>query len=68
MGYYLLFNGVLGDKTVTGGNVLTSKVVAGLHAHDGAKVIFGEGCRVGPARLKRERITFKQLPYEIKVS
>lgn len=68
VGYYLLFNGVLGDKTVNGGNVLTSNVLAGLPAHDGPKLIFGEGCRMGPARLKREGITFKQLPYEIKVS
>ncbi len=28
--YYLLFNGVLGDKTPDGGNVLTSKVLASL--------------------------------------
>ena len=25
--YYLLFNGILGDKSVNGGNVLTSKVL-----------------------------------------
>lgn len=66
--YYLLFNGILGDKTPDGGNVLTAKVLADLPAHDGPKVIFGEGCRLSDARLKRERITFKQLPYEIKVS
>lgn len=66
--YYLLFNGVLGDKTPGGGNVLTNKVVAALPAHSGPKVIFGEGCLLGDARLKREQITFKQLPYEIKVS
>jgi len=68
VGYYLLFNGVLGDKSVNGGNVLTSKVLGGLAGHDGPKVIFGEGCRLGRARLKRERITFRQIPYEIKVS
>lgn len=66
--YYLLFNGILGDKTPDGGNVLTGKVLADLPAHDGPRVIFGEGCRLSDARLKRERITFKQLPYEIKVS
>jgi site-specific DNA-methyltransferase (adenine-specific)/adenine-specific DNA-methyltransferase len=66
--YYLLFNGILGDKTPDGGNVLTGKVLADLPAHDGPKVILGEGCRLSAARLKRERITFKQLPYEIKVS
>lgn len=67
-GYYLLFNGILGDKTPDGGNVLTGKVLANLPKHNGPKVIFGEGCRLGSARLKREQIIFKQLPYEIKVS
>lgn len=66
--YYLLFNGILGDKTPDGGNVLTGKVLANLPKHNGPKVILGEGCRLGDARLKREQITFKQLPYEIKVS
>jgi hypothetical protein len=66
--YYLLFNGILGDKRADGGNVLTSKVLANLAEHNGPKVVFGEGCRLGRARLKREGITFKQIPYEIKVS
>lgn len=66
--YYLLFNGVLGDKRPGGGNVLTSAVLRELPKHDGPKVVFGEGCRLGQDRLKRERITFKQIPYEIKVS
>jgi len=67
-GYYLLFNGILGDKTPNGGNILTGKVLASLPKHKGPKVVLGEGCRLGSARLKREQITFKQLPYEIKVS
>lgn len=67
-GYYLLFNGILGDKTSDGGNVLTAKILANLPKHNGPKVIFGEGCRLGEARLRREQIIFKQLPYEIKVS
>jgi site-specific DNA-methyltransferase (adenine-specific)/adenine-specific DNA-methyltransferase len=65
---YLLFNGVLGDKRIDGGNVLTTPVLRSLPPHDGHKVIYGEGCRLGRARLKRERITFKQIPYEVKVS
>ncbi len=70
--YYLLFNGILGDKSVSGGNILTEKTLHQLPAHPfGAgnpRVIFGEGCRFGPARLEREGIAFKQLPYEIRVS
>ncbi len=66
--YYLLFNGILGDKRPEGGNVLTGKVLEALPAHDGPKVVYGEGCRLGAARLVRERVTFKQIPYEVKVN
>ncbi|MDD5608922.1 MAG: site-specific DNA-methyltransferase, partial [Ignavibacterium sp.] len=66
--YYLLFNGILGDKSVNGGNVLTSKILSQLPAHNGQKIIFGESCRLGAARLKRENIIFKQIPYEIKTN
>lgn len=66
--YYLLFNGVLGDKRPDGGNVLTGKVLGQLPPHDGPKVVYGEGCRLGAARLKREGIVFKQVPYEIKTA
>jgi adenine-specific DNA-methyltransferase len=67
-GYYLLFNGVLGDKRPTGGNVLTAAVLDSMPKDEGPKVVYGEGCRLGAARLRREEITFKQVPYEIKVS
>jgi adenine-specific DNA-methyltransferase len=64
--YYLLFNGVLGDKQPGGGNILTSRVLAHLPFHDGPRVVFGEGCRLAAARLKSEGVTFKQIPYQIK--
>jgi len=64
--YYLLYNGILGDKKPGGGNVLTSKILSHLPPHDGAKVIFGEACRLGDERLKQEKISFRQIPYEIK--
>lgn len=66
--YYLLFNGILGDKSVNGGNVLTSKVLDSLPKHSGLKIIFGEANRLGSDRLKKENIIFKQIPYEIKTS
>ncbi len=65
---YLLFNGVLGDRQPDGGNVLTGAVLSELPPHDGPRIVYGEGCRLGPSRLKRERIVFRQIPYEIKVS
>jgi hypothetical protein len=64
---YLLFNGIMGDKSSGGGNVLTNEVLRLLPPHNGTRVIYGEGCRLSPQRLRREGIVFKQIPYEIKV-
>jgi len=64
--YYLLYNGILGDKRPDGGNVLTSKIMDSLPDHTGPKVIYGETSRLGPARLAESQITFKQTPYDIK--
>ena len=64
--YYLLYNGVLGDKSVNGGNVLTSKVLESLPKHNGPKVIYGEACRLSKERLLKEKIIFKQTPYDVK--
>jgi len=66
--YYLLFNGILGDRSVNGGNVLTSALLASLAPHDGPRVVFGEGCRLGTVRLRKAGVTFRQIPYEVKVS
>ncbi len=64
--YYLLFNGILGDRRLNGGNVLTGRVLRDLPPFDGPKVIYGETTRFGAERLKQEGVTFKQIPYEIK--
>jgi len=64
--YYLLYNGVLGDKRPQGGNVLTSRVLRDLPGFDGPKVIYGESSRFGPERLSAEQITFKQTPYDVR--
>jgi adenine-specific DNA-methyltransferase len=63
---YLLFNGILGDRSPGGGNVLTNAVLRALPAHDGPRILYGEGSRLGAARLKREGIVFRQIPYGIK--
>lgn len=65
--YYLLYNGILGDKRTAGGNVLNSSVYAELPPFDGPKVIYGEWCQWGAERLKREKVAFKQTPYDIRV-
>lgn len=71
--YYLLFNGILGDKRPASGNVLTRAVLDALlqlHAttpHPEAPlVVYGEACRLGPETLARARVTFKHLPYDVK--
>ena len=63
---YLLYNGILKDKSVDGGNVLTSMTLEQLPAHEGPKVVYAAGCRFSKARLEREGITFKQTPYAIR--
>jgi len=66
VGYYLLYNGILGEKSKDGGNVLTGKVLSNLPPFDGPKVIYGELTTLGVQRLARENIVFKQVPYDIK--
>jgi site-specific DNA-methyltransferase (adenine-specific)/adenine-specific DNA-methyltransferase len=64
---YLLYNGILKDKSVSGGNVLTGPVYESLPKFDGPKVIYAAACRLGAARLAREGIVFKQTPYALEV-
>ena len=63
---YLLYNGILEDRSQDGGNVLTQAVLTGLHPHDGPRVIYGHGCMLSDAYLQQAGITFRQIPYEIR--
>jgi adenine-specific DNA-methyltransferase len=69
-GLALLFNGILGDKSAAGGNVLTSARLAIIRkasgGFDGPITVYGEASRLGPERLKAERVTFKQTPYDVR--
>ncbi len=68
--YYLLYNGILGDRRPASGNVLTHAVLQAIHdifPHAGHKVIYGETTRLGAARLAAKNITFKQIPYDVKM-
>jgi adenine-specific DNA-methyltransferase len=73
---YLLYNGILGDRRPEGGNVLTLAVLQALKAvvpatadpeatPIGARVVYGEACRLGAARLAAEGLVFRQIPYEL---
>ncbi len=64
--YYLLYNGILGDKKPQGGNVLTRRVLESLPPWDGPKVLYGERNMLSPQRMKELDMVFKQTPYDIK--
>ena len=66
IGYYLLFNGILGDESRSGGNVLTKRVLRSLPAFEGPKVIYGEACLLNDEQLADLLITFRQTPYDLK--
>ncbi len=68
--YYLLYNGILGDRRPAGGNVMTHAVLQAINEifpHTGPKVVYGEMSRLGASRLSAEGITFKQIPYDVKM-
>ncbi len=73
--YYLLFNGILGDRRPQGGNVLTSKILQDLpeieqhlekmKVEESSVVVYGESTRLGQARLQQAGVQFKQIPYDV---
>lgn len=69
-GYALLYNGILGDKSVSGGNVLARKTLAAIRAAQGdfagPLIVYGERTALSEATLKAEQIEFKQTPYDVK--
>jgi adenine-specific DNA-methyltransferase len=67
--YALLYNGILGDRLVSGGNVLTAALLVRLReasGWDGPMTVYGESSRLGTARLADAGVTFKQTPYDVK--
>jgi adenine-specific DNA-methyltransferase len=79
IGYALLYNGILGDKRVNGGNVLTTRTLEVIQRsadilvrekRTGMSVlplvVYGGQSRLGAARLKELGVTFKQTPYDVK--
>ena len=77
--YALLYNGILGDRRPAGGNVLTRPTLSAIRteiarSHIGLAgerpeyplTVYGEQSRLSPATLARERIVFKQTPYDLR--
>jgi adenine-specific DNA-methyltransferase len=68
--YFLLYNGILGDRRPAGGNVLNSAIFAHLRTVCPSPmpvVVFGETAQLGPARMAAEAISFRQIPYDISI-
>ncbi len=70
--YYLLYNGILGDRRPNGGNVLTMPILRYLEesfphplGNNVKRVIFGEASRINQNRLDTLNIEFKQIPYAL---
>ena len=68
--YVLLYNGILRDRSVNGGNVLTRKTLeviqADLAGRDYEKiVVYGEACRLMAPTLEALKIEFRQTPYDL---
>ena len=68
--YALLYNGILMDRRVNGGNVLTRKTLEVID--DDLKgveyerlVVYAEASRLMPSSLEEHRIEFKQTPYDL---
>lgn len=69
----LLYNGILKDKSPQGGNALTHETLT--HIKDACAgedysriLVFGTSQRIAAARLKREGVSFQQIPYSLRIS
>lgn len=62
---YLLYNGILKDKSIKGGNILTKKILSALPKYDGEKIIYGSACRIDEKFLEENKIIFRQIPKEL---
>ena len=68
--YALLYNGILHDRSVNGGNVLTRQTLGVIKEDLGQAeyrklVVYGEWNKLGEERLKEEKIEFRQTPYDV---
>lgn len=67
---FLLYNGILGDRSDIGGNVLNGRTLEILRDEAGGFagpwVVYGARTRFDPGRLSQLAIDFKLLPYRLK--
>ena len=70
--YALLYNGILKDRRVDGGNVLTKRTLALVREDLGSAsfdslVVYAEWSKLGAEALAAERIVLKQTPYDLDI-
>ncbi len=70
--YALLYNGILKDRRVDGGNVLTKRTLALIREDLGGAsfdslVVYAEWSKLGAEALAAERIILKQTPYDLDI-
>ena len=68
--YALLYNGILHDRRVNGGNVLTRKTLVLIREDLGEAecdklIVYGEATRLLRETLAAEKIEFRQTPYDL---
>jgi len=68
--YALLYNGILHDRSVNGGNVLTRQTLGVIKEDLGQAeyrklVVYGEWNKLGEERLADEKVEFRQTPYDV---
>ena len=68
-GYALLYNGVLRDRSASGGNVLTQRTLGRIRVasggFDGPIAVYAARSAFGDAALKAKGLVFKQTPYDV---
>ncbi len=66
---FLLYNGILKERSDVGGNVLNSRTLRFLDSllpdHDGKRVVYAARSRFDKKKLASLGITFHQLPYDL---
>jgi len=63
--YYLLYNGILKDKSASGGNILTARLLAQLPEHAGKKVVYAVGNRLSDGWLAAHQIEYRHIPHQV---
>ncbi len=64
-GVYLLFSSVHPDAQRNGASTLSSETLDSLAPFDGPRIVYADACTLRASALSRERIAFKQIPYQV---